>query len=151
MYNNFRSLLSMWWREDISQVYVQWTTEGQGFGGALYSSLSVLMLYTVIFPSLVWRHSEYRQIYSIWYVYTNLFNPLLTGDLKFYQSPGLSTFWGLFIFLIKQVYCRGSQLSSLFTIVQELMTSDHNIIIFVAPPSAWRSKWPHHDVTITWE
>ncbi len=31
-------------------------------------------------------------------VSTGPFNPLGTGDLKFYQSPGLSTFWGLFIF-----------------------------------------------------
>ncbi len=32
------------------------------------------------------------------------FNPLGTGDLKFYQSKGLSTFWGLFIFWILWVF-----------------------------------------------
>ncbi len=34
-------------------------------------------------------------------------NPLGTRDLKFYQSLGLSTFWGLFIFLSKPVLLIG--------------------------------------------
>ncbi len=33
-----------------------------------------------------------------WGLELEAFNPLRTGDLKFYQSQGLSTFWGLFIF-----------------------------------------------------
>ncbi len=50
------------------------------------------------------------------------FNPLGTGDLKFYQSQGLSTFWGPFLNFIKPVfYLSGSQFSSLFTILQEHM------------------------------
>ncbi len=32
-----------------------------------------------------------------------LINPLGTGDLKFYQSQGLSSFWGLSILLIKPI------------------------------------------------
>ncbi len=33
---------------------------------------------------------------DIYKLRSDLFNPLGTGDLKFYQSQGLSTFWGLF-------------------------------------------------------
>ncbi len=33
-----------------------------------------------------------------------VFSPLGTGDLKLYQSQGLGTFWGLFIFVIKPVF-----------------------------------------------
>ncbi len=33
-----------------------------------------------------------------------LYNPLAIEDLKFYQSQGLSTFWGLFIFVIEPVF-----------------------------------------------
>ncbi len=50
-------------------------------------------------------------------------NPLGTGDLKFHQSQGLSTFSGLFLFLLNQSFiCNGSQFSSLFTILQEHMS-----------------------------
>ncbi len=34
----------------------------------------------------------------------SMLNPLGTGDLTFYQSQGLSTFWGVFIFDIKPVF-----------------------------------------------
>ncbi len=37
-------------------------------------------------------------------VASSLVNPLGTGDLKFYQSQGLSTFWGLFIFFNKPIF-----------------------------------------------
>ncbi len=36
--------------------------------------------------------------------YNTCFNPSGTGDLKFYQSQGLSTFWGFFYFIIKPVF-----------------------------------------------
>ncbi len=51
-------------------------------------------------------------------------NPLGTGDLKCYQSQGLSTFCGLFfIYLLNQSFIwHGSQFSSLFTILQEHMS-----------------------------
>ncbi len=47
-----------------------------------------------------------------------IFNPLGTGDLKFYQYQGLIAFWGLFqFFLLNQSFiCHGSPFSSLFTI-----------------------------------
>ncbi len=35
---------------------------------------------------------------------SHFINPLGTGNYKFYQSQGLSTFWGFLIFLIKPVF-----------------------------------------------
>ncbi len=47
-----------------------------------------------------------------------LINPLGTGDLKFYHSQRLSTFWGLLFFLLNQSFiCHVNQFSSLFTIL----------------------------------
>ncbi len=65
-------------------------------------------------------------------------NPLGTGDLKFYQSPGLSTFWGLPFFLRKPVLLivmvpNSHHYSPLF---KSSWPPDNNVIIFVAPPSA---------------
>ncbi len=52
-----------------------------------------------------------------------LINPLRTGYLTYYQSQGLSTFWGLFKILLNQSFiCHCSQFSSLFTILKEHMS-----------------------------
>ncbi len=82
--------------------------------------------------------------YEVW------FNHLGTGDLQFYQFQGLSSFWGLFLFLLKHSFiCHGSQFSSLFTILQELIPPpDHNVIVVFEPTGSWRSKWCHNDATI---
>ncbi len=45
--------------------------------------------------------TDYFSLFQAEYEY---FNPLGNGDLKFYQSEGLSTFGGFLIFLIKPVF-----------------------------------------------
>ncbi len=77
------------------------------------------------------------------------FNLLGTGDLTFYQSQGLTTFWGHFFLLNQSFICYGSQFSSLLTIHQEHMSIWQQCnISFFALPSWLCSKWHHNDATM---
>ncbi len=57
-----------------------------------------LQMFGIQTPDLIQYRSGYRLT-----VRARALNPLRTGNLKLYQSQGLSTFWGLFIFLMKPV------------------------------------------------
>ncbi len=70
------------------------------------------------FVKIVWEKGGICKIY----ISCDPLNPLETGDFIFYQSQELSTFWGLFIFLLNQSFIYHGSQFSLFTILQEHMS-----------------------------
>ncbi len=78
-----------------------------------------------------------------------------TGDLKFYQSQGLNTFWGPFFyfFLLNPSFiCHGSKFASLFIILQEHMSLWLQCNLFLGHHQVhdallMTSQWRHYDVT----